>query len=157
MKVCIPCTEADREHGRLCAPFDEAPVFAFWDPATDQITFEINPLVGREDACACSITRWVRKFGADVFISADLGRRAASRLIQAGVAALQAPIGTVAQVLQQYRSDVLIESPSGGRSGVCREHAGESHRQQHRGGACCGHGPHGPHGEHHPHRCGNCG
>lgn len=153
MKVCIPCTEADREHGRLSVPFDDAPVFAFWDPATDDITFESNPLVGRDDACACAITRWARKIEADVFISADLGRRAARRLITAGVETLQAPIGTVANVLQQYRSGVLSPTPTGMRSGSCCEHAG-NHPHQHREGACCGQGHH---GDHHTHRCGKNG
>lgn len=152
MKVCIPCTEADLDSSRVSVPFDEAPVFAFWDPATDVVTFESNPLAGKEDACACSITRWARKLGADVFLSADLGRRAASRLMAAGVATLQAPIETLGSVLQQFRAGALPATALGDRAQGCRERAQSGH--QHREGACCGHGHQ---GDHPAHRCGHHG
>lgn len=154
MKVCMPCTEADRERALLGVPFDEAPVFAFWDPATGEVTFESNPLADKEDACACSLTRWARKLDVDVFISADLGRRAASRLIKAGVRTLQAPIGTVTDVLEQYRSGALASTPTGAHSRACSTQPAGADQHPSRGRACCGHGHH---GEEHHHRCGQNG
>ncbi|MCU0736520.1 MAG: hypothetical protein MUF20_13565 [Methylotetracoccus sp.] len=141
MKVCIPCTHSDTERGQLHIPYGDAPFFAFWDSATGQFEFESNPLAGKDDACACAITRWVRKLGAHVFITADIGRRAAARLVQAGVQALHAPDGSVAQVLAQCRAGSLPFSPSGEPVRNCRDRAGDHHA--HEAGSRCGHQHHG--------------
>lgn len=154
MKICIPCTEADLEHSQIATSFDEAPMFAFWDPATDVISFESNPLAGKEDACRCSIARWARKLGAEVILSADLGRRAAHRLMASGVATLQAPIDRLSSVLQQFRSGTLTTTSAGEHAGACRGNMGRgSHGHQHREGACCGHAEHAEHAEDAAHHC----
>jgi len=42
MKVCIPCTDATGEQARLSIPYGQAPFFALWDAATDQLEFQSN-------------------------------------------------------------------------------------------------------------------
>lgn len=142
MKICIPSTHADAARGQLHIPYDGAPFFVFWDSGTHRFDFASNPLTGKDDRCACAITRWVRKLGAHVFITADIGRRAAARLIEAGVQTLQAPEGTVAQVLAQYRSSRLPLSPSGVPARNCNRQASGDHCA-HEARSCCGHKHHG--------------
>lgn len=139
MKICIPCSHADIERGQLHTPYDAAPFFAFWDSATDHFEFEHNPLLEKDDACVCSLTRWVRKLGAQVFISADIGRRAAARLIQAGVKSLQATEGSVREVLMQCRAGRLPSSPTGERTRNC-SHRSSLDDGAPAAGACCGQG-----------------
>jgi predicted Fe-Mo cluster-binding NifX family protein len=129
MKVCIPCTHSDSEQGELHVSYSDAPFFAFWDSTTGRFEFKRNPLAGKEDACICGITRWIRKLGAQVFITADIGRRAAARLVRSGVETLTASAGDLGSILQQYQSGHLVAAPTGEPVKHCHDHAHEENSQ----------------------------
>ena len=164
MKVCIPCTDATGEQARLSIPYGQAPFFALWDAATDQLEFQSNPLAGQDHACACATTHWLQRLEAGVLITADIGRRAAQRLMEAGIAVLHAPMGTLGELLAWYRHGSLVPAPAGEPRWLQRGfHQAEHHSQppvaRHHGrqGQCCGEhqGRHGPEqqsqGGHHRH------
>lgn len=113
MKVCIPCTDATGKQARLFIPYGQAPFFALWDTATDRLEFKGNPLAGQDHACACATTHWMPRLGAGVLITADIGRRAAQRLTEAGIEVLHAPAGNLGEVLEWYCHGSLVPAPAG--------------------------------------------
>ena len=113
MKVCIPCTDATGEQARLSIPYGQAPFFALWDAATDQLEFQSNPLAGQDHACACATTHWMQRIEASVLITADIGRRAAQRLTKAGIEVLHAPADNLGELLERYRDGSLVPAPAG--------------------------------------------
>lgn len=113
MKVGIPCTDATGEQAHLAIPYGQAPFFALWDTATDRLEFQSNPLAGQDHACACAITHWMQRLNAGTLITADIGRRAAQRLTEAGVEVLQAPMGNLGELLEWYRHGRLVPAPAG--------------------------------------------
>ena len=161
MKVCIPCTDATGRQARLHIPYGQAPFFALWDRATDQLEFQANPLAGQAQACACATTRWMQRSGAGVLITGDLGRRAAQRLKEAGIEVLQAPAVSLGELLERYHQADLASAPAGephwllGHGAHHAEHHGHAaHGQAGECGCGAAHGgqhAQGPH-EHHGHR-----
>jgi predicted Fe-Mo cluster-binding NifX family protein len=145
MKVLIPCTDATGTQSRLYIPYGEAPFFALWDSVTDQLEFQSNPLAGQAPACACSTTHWMQRARAGVLITADMGRRAAQRLKEAGIEVLHAPADKLGELLVQYRHGRLSPAPTGEPPWLCNEPRHTEHHAQHhaahrRGGKgeCCG-------------------
>jgi predicted Fe-Mo cluster-binding NifX family protein len=165
MKVGIPCTDATGEQARLSIPYGQAPFFALWDAATDRLEFQSNPLAGQDHACACATTHWLQRLNAGVLITADIGRRVAQRLTEAGIEVLQAPIGNLGELLAWYRHGSLVPAPAGEPLWLQRRAHQSEHCSQpdaayrHHGGQgqCCREheGRHGPEpqgqGGHHHH------
>ena len=145
MKVCIPCNDATGEQARLSIPYGQAPFFALWDAATDQLEFQSNPLAGQDHACACATTHWMQRIEASVLITADIGRRAAQRLTAAGIEVLHAPADNLGELLERYRDGSLVPAPAGEPRWLqCGSHHAEHHFQPHAAhhhggqGQCCG-------------------
>jgi predicted Fe-Mo cluster-binding NifX family protein len=144
MKVCIPCTDATGEQSRLSIPYGQAPFFALWDAATDQLEFQSNPLAGQDQACACATTHWMQRSGASVLITGDMGRRAAQRLTAAGIEVLHAAEDNLGELLERYRHGRLVPASAGEPRWLChgsrhaehhpQPHAAHRHGQE---GQCC--------------------
>jgi predicted Fe-Mo cluster-binding NifX family protein len=141
MKVLIPCTDANSTQSGLYIPYGQAPFFALWDSATDQLEFQTNPLAGQAHACACSTTHWMQRAGAEVLITGDMGRRAAQRLTEAGIEVWHAPAGNLGELLALYHHGNLSPAPTGEPRWLGNgPHHTERHEAHCRGGEseCCG-------------------
>jgi len=136
MKIGIPCTTATDSHSRLHTPFSEAPFFAFWDTALEQLEFKRNPLAHNESACTYAAGRWLQKQGAEALLCVTIGRRAAERLSKDGMRILLSPADELDALFNQYRNGALAQSPA--VEHIACSHQGHSHHGQHQHQCGCG-------------------
>jgi predicted Fe-Mo cluster-binding NifX family protein len=134
MKIGIPCTDAAGGQSRLHTSFSEAPFFALWDTALEQLEFKRNSLADHESACTYAAGRWLQKQGAEAMICAAIGHRAAERLSQDGMHIWLSPTAELDALFNQYRNGALGHRSGAVHTACCRQkHSHHGQLQPHRG------------------------
>lgn len=138
MRIALPTSEDDEETATVSGHFGRTAGFTIVD--TDSGDTEFVPNTGGHGSDGSPPPVTIIEAGADVVLAGNIGRKAVSRLQEADMVVYRGADGTVADALDQWRSDELTEVKPGG------DGHGEGHDHGHEHG----------HGEGHDHGHGDC-
>jgi predicted Fe-Mo cluster-binding NifX family protein len=118
MKICIPILRHHGYNSPMSEHFGQASGFALFDDETDTLSFMLNS--GQHHGGAQTPAELIAEAGANVVLCGGLGLNAVHVFEQHGIHVYNNASGTVAEVLQAYKTGRLPEATD---ATACQSHA----------------------------------
>jgi predicted Fe-Mo cluster-binding NifX family protein len=122
MKICIPTDTKEGLNAKVFGHFGSAPYFTVYDTEKDQVE-TIDNTNSNHAHGMCQPISVIGQASINVVICQGMGRRAVEKLNESGIKAYRQDGGTVAEVINKFKTNELeemtVENACGHHHGGC--------------------------------------